>query len=111
MNRAERRKILKGTMKFAPTGYGLDQIEDEGARSLLVAICRACIPDDAQGILGDGDLVAAFYELVRNDFLDVYIKWHGKGCDVFTELKEPGKGSVSIMGPYPAIRFVGGSVH
>lgn len=111
MNRAERRKILKGTMKFATTGARLEEIDDQGARSLLIAICRSILPGDAHGVLSDSDLVEAFYELVRHRFLDVYLKWHGEGCDVFTELRDPERGPISIMGPFPAIRFAAGSIH
>lgn len=108
MSRAERRKMLKGTSKLSPTQMKLDDVKDESAKELLVAICRSVLPRDADRWFTDAQLVESVYDLVSAGFLDVHIRWLSDGVDVFSELKTPGKGPVSLRGPYPAVRHAGG---
>ncbi|TGR81832.1 hypothetical protein EN866_35155 [Mesorhizobium sp. M2D.F.Ca.ET.223.01.1.1] len=111
MNRSERRKALKGADKLSANRVcSFNEIRDDDAKAFLVSICRACLPHMPRELLSDERLVEAIYELVEAGLLDVYVQYREYGCDVFTELKKPGRGVISTMGPIPAIRFTQGGV-
>lgn len=110
MNRSERRKALKGADKLSARRVSFQELGDGDAKRFIVSICRACVPHMPREVMTDRALVESVYELIDAGFLDVYVQHREYGCDVFTELKEPGRGVVSTMGPIPAIRFIQGGV-